>query len=165
MQLTCPCCHAHVPLEAALQDEAGRELVAMLAAMQPQLALPLVHYLGFFRPLRQQLGWGRSLRLAHEVVALCPAPVDTLVHGLLEASRGLDDKRAQPGWKPLGNHNYLKRVLESVQARMNAPTNGATDGPAAAVVATAAPAGTGSATRAPRSQAGGALVALEGMRR
>jgi len=157
MQLTCPCCHAHVPLEAALQDEAGRELVAMLAAMRPTLALPLVHYLGFFRPLRQQLGWGRSLRLAHEVVALHPEDTDRLMLALLEASRGLDDKRAQPGWKPLGNHNYLKRVLESVQAR----TNGLTDGPGAAVVATAAPAG----TKAPRSQAGGALVALEGMRR
>lgn len=154
MQLTCPCCHAHVPLEAALQDEAGRELVAMLAAMQPQLALPLVHYLGFFRPLRQQLGWGRSLRLAHEVVALCPTPVDMLVHGLLEASRGLDEKRAQPGWKPLGNHNYLRRVLESVQARMHGAT--ADLGTAAAPPPS---------TKAPRSQAGGALVALEGMRR
>lgn len=157
MQLTCPCCHAHVPLEAALQDEAGRELVAMLAAMQPALALPLVHYLGFFRPLRQQLGWGRSLRLAYEVVHLCPTPVDTLVQGLLEASRGLDEKRAQPGWKPLGNHNYLRRVLESVQARMHAPS----EGPGAAVAAVAAQPG----RKAPRSQAGGALVALEGMRR
>lgn len=153
MQLTCPCCHAHVPLEAALQDEAGRELVAMLAAMQPGLALPLVHYLGFFRPLRQQLGWGRSLRLAYEVVALCPVPVDTLVHGLVEASRGLDEKRAQPGWKPLGNHNYLRRVLESVQAR--------SEGAVGPVVATAA----APAAKAPRSQAGGALVALEGLRR
>lgn len=156
MQLTCPCCHAHVPLEAALQDDAGRELVAMLAALPPHLALPLVHYLGFFRPQRQQLGWGRSLRLAKEVMALVAGQADQLTglaQGLQEASRGLDDKRAQPGWKPLGNHNYLKRVLESVQARAEAPA-----GP---VVATAA----AQAAVAPRSQAGGALVALEGLRR
>ncbi len=156
MQLTCPCCHAHVPLEAALQDDAGRELVAMLAAMPPHLALPLVHYLGFFRPQRQQLGWGRSLRLAKEVMVLCNSGTDPLTHlvqGLQEASRGLDDKRAQPGWKPLGNHNYLKRVLESVQARAV--------GPSVPVAATATP----SAAVAPRSQAGGALVALEGLRR
>lgn len=150
MQLTCPTCHAHMPLDVALQDEAGRELVAMLAAMQPQLALPLVHYLGFFRPAKQQLGWGRSLRLANEVVALLPCPVDVLVEGLLEAARSLDEKRQQPGWKPLGNHNYLRRCLDSAQGRA---------GPAGAAVAPAGHA------RTPRSQAGGAMVALEGLKR
>lgn len=154
MQLTCPCCHAHVPLAAALQDEAGRELVAMLAAMQPGLALPLVHYLGFFRPARQQLGWGRSLRLAHEVVALYPNPVDTLIAGLVEAARALDEKRQQPGWKPLGNHNYLRRVLDGLQARAEAPLAPAQQRDFNAPV-----------KLAPRSQAGAALVGLEGIKR
>lgn len=154
MQLTCPTCHAHMPLETALQDEAGRELVGMLAAMQPQLALPLVHYLGFFRPAKQQLGWGRSLRLAKEVVALCPCPVDVLTEGLIEAARGLDAKRQQPGWKPLGNHNYLRSCLDSTQARAGAA--------AGAAVATA---GAAPQARMPRSQTGGAMVALEGLKR
>lgn len=154
MQLTCPCCHAHVPLAAALQDEAGRELVGMLAAMQPGLALPLVHYLGFFRPARQQLGWGRSLRLAHEVVLLCPTPVDTLIAGLVEAARALDEKRQQPGWKPLGNHNYLRRVLEGLQARAEAPLAPSPQRDFNAPV-----------KLAPRSQAGAALVGLEGLKR
>lgn len=152
MQINCPACHAAFPLEAALQHEAGREVVGMLAGMQPQLALPLLHYIGFFRPAKQQLGWGRALKLMQEVVMLLPCPVDMLVEGLTEAVRTLDVKRAQPGWKPLGNHNYLFACLGSVQARQ---------GPAVgefAAVAAAAPAPA-------RSRAGQGLVALEGMKR
>lgn len=117
MQLTCTVCHAHIPLEAALQDAAGRELVAMLADMAPEQALPLVHYLAFFRPAKQQLGWGRSLRLAREVLALANGAPGTLTRALVEAGRALDEKRAAGAWKPLGNHNYLKRVLESLQGQ------------------------------------------------
>jgi hypothetical protein len=150
MQLTCPCCHAHVPLEAALQDEAGRELVGMLAAMQPGLALPLVHYLAFFRPAKQQLGWGRALRLAREVVNLAPFAPELLMAALIEAARALDEKRQQPGWKPMGNHNYLKRVMEGLEAR-----------PGAAVAAPAAAA----APAAPRGKQAGALISLESLKR
>lgn len=153
MQLNCPVCHATFPIESALQHEAGREVMAMLAGMQPDLSLPLMHYIGYFRPAKQQLGWGRALRLMREVVGLLPVPADTLVLGLVEAAHGLDEKRAQPGWKPLGNHNYLKRCLESAQARQEAGVV------VQAALATAAP-----AARQPRSQAGQALVALEGMK-
>lgn len=148
MQLNCPICHTAFPIEAALQHEAGREVMAMLAGMQPQLALPLIHYIGFFRPAKQQLGWGRALRLMHEVVMLMPTPVETLVLGLTEAARGLDEKRTQPGWKPLGNHNYLRRCLDSAQARSEPVAAPAVAPPPAAL-----------------SKAGAGLVALEGMKR
>lgn len=151
MQLTCPTCHASFPLEVALQHEAGREVIAMLAGTPPALALLLMHYIGFFRPAKQQLGWGRALRLLREVLAL--AGPDVLEHGLAEAGRGLDDKRSAPGWKPLGNHNYLARCLESAQAKADAGMP-----PAALVVVRPA-------KPAPQSKAGGAMVALEGMRR
>lgn len=150
MQVTCPTCHASFPLEAALKDEAGRELVALFAGLQPGLALPLMHYLGFFRPAKQQLGWGRALRLAREVCQAMPWPADVLVAGLEEANRALDDKRLQGAWKPLGNHNYLLRCMEGAAARAGASTG----------LAEAAPAGT-----APRSKTGAALVSLEGMKR
>ena len=156
MQLTCPCCHAAFPIEVALQHEDGRQVMGMLAGMQPELALPLMHYIGFFRPAKQQLGWGRALRLMREVVLLLPTPVDLLVWGLQEAARTLDDKRSQPGWKPLGNHNYLRRCLDSAQARSGSTAAGLAPAVAAAQ-AVAAP--------AVRSQSGAALVALEGMRR
>jgi hypothetical protein len=154
MQLTCTVCHAQQPLEAMLKDEAGRELMGMLVSLQPPLLLPLVHYLGFFRPAKQQLGWGRSLRLAREVVDLAPFAADVLAQALTEANRGLDEKRLQGGFKPLGNHNYLRRVLETLQAR-----EGASAG-AVEVAASASP-----ARRLPRSQAGQALVDLEGLRK
>jgi hypothetical protein len=157
MQLTCPCCKAHIPLQAALEDDAGRELLGMLAAVHPSLALPLVHYLSFFRPAKQQLGWGRALRLAREVMALAKheqQPPDRLTAGLVECNRALDEKRALAGWKPLGNHNYLARVLEGVQARAGTATG------------LAEVAGTHTPTSVkPRSQAGVGLVALNDMRR
>ena len=155
MQLNCPVCHAAFPLEAALQHEAGREVMAMLAGMQPELSRPLLHYLGFFRPARQQLGWGRALRLMREALALLPMPPEVLAQGLAEAARTLDDKRAAPGWKPLGNHNYLRRVLESTLARHDA----------GAAVHLMAGAASPAPARLPRSKAGEALVALQGMRR
>lgn len=155
MQLTCPCCHAHIPLEAALQDDAGRELVAMLASMPAELARPLVHYLSFFRPAKQQLGWGRALRLAREVLALLTDQA-VLAAALIEAARSLDDKRTAPGWKPLGNHNYLRRCMETAGVRAEA----------SAVVATAAAAQPSAAHRAvlTTTRQGSALVALQAMK-
>jgi hypothetical protein len=144
MQLTCPCCHAHIPLESAMQDDAGRELVALLLALPPDLARALVHYLSFFRPLKQQLGWGRALRLSREVQAL-EVDAGRLQAGLVEVARTLGERRQAAGWKPLGNHNYLRRCLETVEA---------------SAVAAMAPSGV-----VPRSRAGAGLVALEGMKR
>ncbi|MFG6462289.1 hypothetical protein ACG04Q_11975 [Roseateles sp. DXS20W] len=144
MQLTCPCCHAHIPLESAMQDDAGRELVSVLLALHPDLARALVHYLSFFRPLKQQLGWGRALRLCREVQALT-SDAGRLQAGLVETARTLGERRQAPGWKPLGNHNYLRRCLETVEAAAVAP-----------VAPTAA---------APRSRAGAGLVALEALKR
>ena len=40
MQLNCPCCHARFPLEAALQDDAARDMNGLLVTMQPQLVRP-----------------------------------------------------------------------------------------------------------------------------
>lgn len=146
MQMTCPCCHAHIPLEAALQDDAGREMLAMLMALPSDLQRALVHYLGFFRPQKQQLGWGRALRLAREVQALAADPAQ-LQAGLVEAARTLGTRRDAPGWKPLGNHNYLRRCLESADASVVAVA------PAKAAAAV------------PTSRMGAGLVALEGMKR
>jgi hypothetical protein len=154
MQLTCVVCHAQQPLEAMLKEEAGRALLAMLLRLDTALQLPLVHYLGFFRPAKQQLGWARSLRLAQEVVALETTQTDLLAQALVEACRSLDEKRLQGGFKPLANHNYLRRVLDTFLAR--AAASGETQ-----VVHAATPA----AQRTPRSQAGQAVVALENLRK
>jgi len=151
MQMNCPVCHAQFPLEAALQHDAGREVMAMLSGMAPELSRGVLHYLGYFRPAKQQLGWGRALKLMREVLDLAPAQTTALVDALTEAARGLDEKRHQPGWKPLGNHNYLLRCLESVVARTARPS-----APQAVALACTSP--------APRSRAGQALANMEALK-
>lgn len=152
MQLNCPCCHARFPLEAALQDDAAREVNGLLVTLQPALVRPLISYIGLFRAAGRQLAWERALRLMQETVNLAPRHVPALEAALVETVATMDDKRAQAGWKPLTNHNYLKRVLESTTARLDATV--ALNPGQIQPVATA-----------PRSKTGQAVVALEGMKR
>lgn len=153
MQLTCPCCHARVPLQAVLEQDACRELLTLLVEHK-SIARLLVGYLGFFRAEKTQLGWERAVRLARETIGLAGetnAGLAALEEALQETTAVLADKRAQGGWKPLTNHNYLRRVLESTTAR---------------AASRAAPsAGESPASRAPTSKAGQALVTLERMKR
>ncbi len=153
MQLNCPCCHARFPFEAALQDDAAREVNGLLVAMQPQLLRPLISYIGLFRAGGRQLSWDRAQRLMTETCNLAPFDVPALATALIETVAALDEKRAQPGWKPLANHNYLKRVLESTTARQ---TGAVLTGDL--VVA-------GDMRSAPKSKTGQAVVALENMKR
>ncbi len=118
MNLSCPCCHAKFPVEAATQDDAAREVMALLAPLDPGLARALLTYIGFFRAAGRQLAWDRALKLMRGALALASHQV--LEPALAEATTSLDDKRAQAGWVPLGNHNYLKRVVESTTARLGA---------------------------------------------
>lgn len=117
MQLTrCPVCHSRIGLEQLIQDEAGRELLALLACMQDYLAMQLVPYLGLFRPATRDLPNDRALRLAREAVMMCvDGPI--LAQALAETVQAMRVKQDQGGFKPLSNHNYLKQVLESVTAR------------------------------------------------
>ncbi|MDH5185403.1 MAG: hypothetical protein OEX12_16105, partial [Gammaproteobacteria bacterium] len=58
----------------------------------------------------------RALRLAREVLDLYPEQ-QGLAAGLTETIQAMRVKQDQGGFKPLSNHNYLKRVLESVTSR------------------------------------------------
>lgn len=114
MQLTrCPTCHARIDLESLIQDAAGRELLGLVAKLPDALCMPLVSYLGLFRAAQRDLANDRALRLAGEVLALGADPVP-LGAALAETVQSI---RAKGDTKPLGNHNYLRRVLESVAAR------------------------------------------------
>ncbi len=107
----CPVCHSHIALEAIVQDDAGRELLALLAGLDADLARPLVGYIGLFRPPKQDLRNLRALQLARETLALSE-PGPRLASALLETVESL---RAKAG-PPLKGHNYLRRVLESTPA-------------------------------------------------
>lgn len=110
----CPVCHSQISLEAVCQDEAGRELLGILANLPGEASRALVQYLGLFRPEKRDLSNDRALRLAREALALC---ADSL---RLSAamSETVEAIRAKSGAAPMKNHNYLRRVLEGMPAAM-----------------------------------------------
>ena len=105
----CPVCHAHISLEAVCQDEAGRELLGLLATLPGETGRALVQYLGLFRPEKRDLANDRALRLAREALALSADPA-RLARAMSETVEALRAK----GGGPLRNHNYLRRVLEGL---------------------------------------------------
>lgn len=113
MQLNrCPVCHSRIGLEQLVQDDAGRELLALLAAHDADTATALVGYLGLFRSGSRDLAMDRALRLAKEALAL--AEPDWLTPALQDTVESIRAKRQSTDAKSLTNHNYLKRVLESI---------------------------------------------------
>lgn len=106
----CPVCHSHITLEALVQDDAARELIALLAGAEAELGRALVQYLGLFRAPSRDLSNDRALRLCREVLALHPHGA-SLAHALRETVNAL---RSKGSIKPLSNHNYLGKVLDSV---------------------------------------------------
>jgi hypothetical protein len=108
----CPVCHAHLHLDALVQDEAGRDLLALFATIQDDLGRALVGYLTLFRPAKSDLSNARALRLAREVLALEADP-GKLAWALCETVESL---RAKGESRAIKNHNYLRRVLENAPA-------------------------------------------------
>ncbi len=108
----CPVCHAHLALDAIVQDDAARELLALLASLDADLARAIVSYLALWRPVKQDLAWHRALRLARETLAL-DADAARLAAALVHTVEAIRAKGAQP---PLRSHGYLRRVIEGAQA-------------------------------------------------
>lgn len=115
----CPVCHSHIQLEALIQDDAGSELLGVLAGLGRPLARPLVQYLGLFRPEKSDLSNARALKLAQETLAI--ADRDSLAAALQETVRTLHEKRQRGQHKAMKNHNYLKQVLTSVAPDASSP--------------------------------------------
>lgn len=115
----CPVCHSHIQLEALIQDDAGSELLGVLAGLGRPLARPLVQYLGLFRPEKSDLSNARALKLAQETLTI--AERDSLTAALQDTVRSLHEKRQRGQNKPLKNHNYLKQVLASVAPNAGKP--------------------------------------------
>lgn len=106
----CPICHSQISLEAVCQDEAGRELLGVLANLPGDASRALVQYLGLFRPEKRDLSNDRALRLAREVLALATDYL-RLSAAMAETVEAI---RAKSGAAPMKNHNYLRRVLEGM---------------------------------------------------
>jgi len=125
----CPTCHAAVHVDAMVQDEAGRELMATLAKLNSKTGSSVLQYVGLFRPAKSDLNNGRALKLLTEALELTPnlqllsAGCDATVrniHGKRSSSQGTGETV-----KPLTNHNYLKQVLTGLKEQFNHPINGA----------------------------------------
>ncbi|MEX0732865.1 MAG: hypothetical protein WED00_05790 [Aquisalimonadaceae bacterium] len=116
MRIRCPCCHAEYSIEQAVEDEAARELMGVLADLPREVSRPLAAYLGLWRSKTRALAWERALRVAREALGLYQ---DTLALGaaLSETVEAMRVKQDPGGWRPLTNHNYLKRVVETTAAR------------------------------------------------
>jgi len=112
-------CHAEAALEAWAEDEAARELMGLLAGLDQEVGRPLVHYLGLFRGRSRALSWDRALRLAREALAV-HSDGAVLAAALAETVESMRQKREAGDVRPLENHNYLKRVVETVALRVGA---------------------------------------------
>lgn len=108
----CPICHAHLSLEALAQDAAARELLGLLASLDADLGRALIGYLTLFRPPKRDLSHDRALRLAREVLSI-ESDAARLAAALAETTEAIRSKGEQ---RPMRNHNYLARVLESTAA-------------------------------------------------
>lgn len=114
MKLTrCPICHGQIHLEALVQDESGRQLMAALVPLSVEHGSALVGYIGLFRSHNRDLANDRALRLLREVLELGGQEITPALAEVIEAMRSKAQQNPA-AWKPLSNHNYLKRVIEGM---------------------------------------------------
>jgi hypothetical protein len=113
--MRCPICHNPLSLEAIVEDESGQQLFQLIFKQPKELQSPLVAYLGLFRKGRD-LPYSKSLRLVEETLQLSSGEV--LISSLHQVVDAMRQKQLNAGadWQPLKNHNYLKQVINSVQA-------------------------------------------------
>ncbi|ENP8182089.1 hypothetical protein ACEH47_002581 [Vibrio cholerae] len=115
----CPICHSNITLDALIADDAGRELLSLVAQLPDFVARPMMGYISLFRPAKSDLSNSRALRLIGEVLELYKAD-HLLASALIECTTKLREKRQQHGdSKPLANHNYLKSVYKTLAVRNN----------------------------------------------
>lgn len=108
----CPICHADIHLDALMEDEAGREMLGILANLPGGAAKALVAYIGLFRPEKSNLSNSRAVKLANEVLEQ-HRPGRVLTHALSETVERIRAKRQQGDKKPLSNHSYLREVYRT----------------------------------------------------
>lgn len=107
----CPVCHSHLYLDALVQDDAGRELLAEVAKLPDFVAKPMVAYLGLFRPAKSDLSNTRAVKLIRQMLEEFSAD-HLLGSALADTVAKLREKRQNGDSRPLTNHNYLKQVYQ-----------------------------------------------------
>lgn len=124
MQLTCPCCSARFPVEAALADDAARATVAAALALPAPLADLTLRYLALFRPVKRALSWDRAARLLTELVA-CVRAAQVVRNGIAQAAplelwRAALEQAVEARDRltlPLKSHGYLFEVVAGLATK------------------------------------------------
>ena len=111
----CPVCHSDIHLDSLLEDDAGREMLGIIANLRGDNARALVSYIALFRPEKAALSNARALKLMREVLDMYqPSPL--LSHALTETTNGvMKNRRETRNVVALTNHNYLKKVYEGAK--------------------------------------------------
>lgn len=111
----CPICHSDLTLEALVEDEAGRELLKAITELTAGCSRPMVAYLGLFKPVKSTLSNSRALRILQSLLEIYPCS-NVLAKALSDTVEQVRRNRRESGRvEPLANHNYLKKVYESVK--------------------------------------------------
>lgn len=113
MQCKCPVCKSKFPLESLFQDQAGSEMMGLLATLPAGIAPRLLSYIGLFRSANRDLTFDRALRLLKETLKVCD-DMERLAAGCEKTVENMRKKQQKPDFKPLDNHNYLKEVLSDI---------------------------------------------------
>ena len=116
----CPVCHTSIHLDAIVNDEAARELLGILAPLDGATGRILMNYIALFRPAKSDLSFSRALVLVNDTLALTTNR-DWLRAALEETVTKLRAARIEGQHRQLTNHNYLKKVLESISLHAITP--------------------------------------------
>jgi len=117
VRLTCPCCQAEFPLEAALNDVAARQAVVRAFRQTPYGDL-LTGYVGLFKPEKRAISMARLAKLLDELL-------DMIAKGTVERGgriysapqaywqQGLEEMLARRDslTLPLKSHGYLITIV------------------------------------------------------
>lgn len=126
MRLTCPCCQADFPLEAALNDIAARQAIVRAFRETPFGDL-LIGYTNLFKPPRQVIRMTKLARLLEELLDMIgearvkvgtkvlPAPAAYWQQGIEQMLRNRESLNL-----PLDSHNYLKKVVFGISDKADA---------------------------------------------
>lgn len=113
----CPICHSDIHFEGLIEDESGRELLNTVINMGSGCGAAVVPYLGLFKPEKSSLSNSRALKLLKSLLEIYQ-PSNVLERALLDTVEQVRRNRRESGRiEPLANHNYLKKVYESVKVQ------------------------------------------------
>lgn len=113
----CPICHSDISFEALIEDDAARELFNTVITMGSGCGAAVVPYLGLFKPEKSSLSNSRALKLVKSLLEMYQ-PSNVLERALRDTVEQVRRNRRETGRiEPLANHNYLKKVYESVKVQ------------------------------------------------